>query len=102
MKIGHSVPGRLGSVPEPRNGSKASSEGAPAGTGGAQAGGNAVNLSALSRTLSDLETKVGGGVDTQRVAAIKAAIANGDFKVDAGAVADGLVNSVKDMLTKQR
>jgi len=103
MKIGHSVTGRLASVPEPRAGAKDSAESAPAGgQDGAQAGGNAVNLSALSRTLSAMENKLAdGAVDSQRVASIKAAIQNGEFKVDAGAVADGLVKSVQDMLVKR-
>jgi len=99
MKIGHSVTGRLASVPEPRAGAKDGAESAPAS---GQDGGNAVNLSALSRTLSAMENKLAGGVvDSQRVASIKAAIQNGEFKVDAGAVADGLVKSVQDMLVKR-
>lgn len=36
--------------------------------------------------------------DAQKVEAIKQAIMNGEFKVDTNKVADGLIDSVKDML----
>ena len=96
MKIGPSTPMRLvGVTPEARSGAK---EGGSAPAGG-ESGGQAVNLSELSRTLSAMESSLGdGSVDMQRVAGIKAAIRNGDFKVDANAVAEGLVRSVEDML----
>jgi len=39
-------------------------------------------------------------VDAGRVAEIKQAIADGRFKVDPGKIADGLINSVRDMLSR--
>ena len=40
--------------------------------------------------------------DAEKVEAIKSAIANGQFKVDSEKVADGLINSVKDLLSTQK
>ncbi len=61
-----------------------------------------VSLSDLSRKLSAMQTQVGdGGVDTKRVADIKTAIRNGEFRVNADVVADRLVQSVQDLLAKK-
>lgn len=40
-------------------------------------------------------------IDSGRVAEIKQAITEGRFQVDAGKVADGLIDSVKQMLDAQ-
>lgn len=63
-----------------------------------------VTLSPLSTQLKSLEEKVSASsvFDTEKVDAIKSAIANGQFKVDSEKVADGLINSVKDLLSTQR
>jgi negative regulator of flagellin synthesis FlgM len=98
MKIGHTVPGRLSTV---KSETRTPSKGNASGASSTDNSGQSVNLSDLSRTLSAMETQVSDSpVDTQRVASIKAAIANGDFKVDAGKVADNLVQSVQDLLGK--
>lgn len=63
-----------------------------------------VTLSTLSSQLKSLETKVASTevFDTEKVDAIKSAIASGQFKVDSGKVADGLIASVKDLLNTQK
>lgn len=63
-----------------------------------------VTLSTLSSQLQSLEAKVSSAevFDTEKVDAIKSAIANGQFKVDSGKVADGLIASVKDLLNTQK
>jgi negative regulator of flagellin synthesis FlgM len=62
-----------------------------------------VNLSTLSlevRGLSGGLTNASGGIDTKRVAEIKDAISKGNLSVDAGKIADGLIQTVRDLLQK--
>ncbi len=54
-----------------------------------------VSLSAVS---SGLRTSSAADVDTAKVASIKASIANGSYKIDSGAVADGVLTSAKDLM----
>ena len=66
--------------------------------------GEKVQLSSLSSSLQKAETAIAQApvVDKQRVDEIKQAIANGEFKIDAGRIADGLISSVREMLAEQR
>lgn len=59
-----------------------------------------VTLSEMSAKLQSLEAKVAAEnvYDAEKVEAIKQAISNGQFTVSAEKVADGLINTVKDML----
>jgi negative regulator of flagellin synthesis FlgM len=97
MKIGSSTdPFKPGAPSGARTGAKAS-----AGTDASAPTGQ-VSLSDLSRTLSAMEAGgVGGAVDSSRVSEIKAAIRNGEFKVNADVVADKLLQSVQEMLGKK-
>ncbi len=63
-----------------------------------------VTLSSRSSELQTLESKTVAedAFDAQKVEAIKAAIMNGEFKIDSGKVADGLINTVKDLLSNQK
>ncbi len=63
--------------------------------------GEKVTLSSRSSELQSLETKTVSeeAYDAGKVEAIKAAILDGQFKIDSGKVADGLINTVKDLLT---
>ena len=63
-----------------------------------------VHLSSLSSQLQSLESKLvsGGVVDSARVAEIKQAISNGSFTVNAGAVADHLIVTVKDLIQSSK
>ncbi|MFU2488469.1 flagellar biosynthesis anti-sigma factor FlgM [Thauera sp. WH-1] len=77
----------------------------PANNNGPVAGASdKVQLSSLSSSLQKAETAIAQTpvVDKQRVDEIKQAIANGEFKVDANRIADGLIASVRDMLAGQR
>jgi negative regulator of flagellin synthesis FlgM len=62
--------------------------------------GDRVDISSLSSQLQE----VAGGeapVNSQRVAEIKLAIAEGRFQINPGRIADGLLASVRDMLGRQ-
>jgi negative regulator of flagellin synthesis FlgM len=54
-----------------------------------------VSLSAVS---SGLRTSSAADVDTAKVASIKASIASGSYKIDSGAVADGMLSSANDLM----
>lgn len=57
----------------------------------------------LSTDARELAASNGRGVfDAKKVAEIKAAIADGSFKVDASKVADGLIDSVKELTPKRK
>ena len=63
-----------------------------------------VKITSLSSQLQALESSLSsvGTVDTARVDAIKQAISEGHFKVDTSVVADRLLNTVKELLIKQK
>jgi negative regulator of flagellin synthesis FlgM len=63
--------------------------------------GESVTLSPLSSQLQSLEAKVAAGsvYDAGKVDAIKSAISSGQFTVNSEKVADGLISSVKELLT---
>lgn len=62
-----------------------------------------VTLSSRSSELQSLETKAVAedAFDAKKVEAIKSAILDGSFKIDSEKVADGLINTVKDLLTNK-
>lgn len=99
MKIEGS-PKSLGSEP-----SRVRSNAAKAGTGARPAASRPdVELSSLSSQLQKIEISQAGSapVDVARVAEIRQAIAQGNFKIDSGKIADGLIESVRQMLTAQK
>lgn len=61
-----------------------------------------VTLSPISVQLQSITSEVStsGVFDTEKVNAIKSAIESGQFKVDSEKVADGLLDTVKDLLKK--
>jgi negative regulator of flagellin synthesis FlgM len=63
-----------------------------------------VQISPLSQQLQALQsTQASGAVfETKKVEEIKLAISEGRFKVDAEKVADGLLETVKDLLNARR
>ncbi len=73
----------------------------PAGTGQAPSGDN-VTISSAAQQLNSIESsiKASPAFDAEKVNAIKTAIQNGEFQVNTEKVADGLIQSVKDMLGK--
>lgn len=84
---------------------------APRAGGAAKAGevsnaaapGATVALSPLSSSLKEVESSLTNTpvVDTGKVEKIRAAIADGSFKVDANKVADGLIASTQQLLSTQ-
>ena len=58
----------------------------------------------LSSKAQALAKASGGGAvfDTEKVNKIKAAIANGEFVVHPERIADGLIDSVKDMISTRK
>ncbi len=77
---------------------------ATATSAGSSAATESVTLSTLSSQLKSLEMKVASAevFDVEKVDAIKSAISSGQFKVDSGKVADGLIASVRDLLNTQQ
>ena len=67
-------------------------------------GDTTVAISSLSSSLGKAEAAIAASptVNKERVAELRLAIAEGRFKIDPQRVADGLINSVRDMLQAQR
>ncbi|HSI45933.1 MAG TPA: flagellar biosynthesis anti-sigma factor FlgM [Methylophilus sp.] len=100
MNISDSIK-KLGTVDKPvldKSTSSKSSEKATGSSGNATS--DNVTLSAASVQLQTLEAGLANGevFDTNKVEEIKAAIARGDFSVDTAKVADGLLQTVKDLI----
>lgn len=66
----------------------------------ASAASDIVRLSSQAKALS--VTSSNSVFDAKKVEEIKAAIATGTFQVDASKVADGLIDSVKDLIQKRK
>ena len=64
----------------------------------AKQAGVSVTVSSLTRTLEN--SSASGSFDTEKVAKMKEAIANGTFKVDAEAIADKLLSNAQQVLRK--
>jgi len=78
---------------------------APAGKGRSAekaADKSAQPLSGVATQLSTLETQMGdGGFDAGKVEALKDAIREGRFQVNAEAVADKLIESVRELMARK-
>ena len=74
--------------------------GAVSPASGTPASESSVTVSAAARSLD--ATAVGSGIDEAKVSAVKAAIADGSFKVDAGAIADKLLSNAQEFLSRTR
>lgn len=70
------------------------------GSSGGTGGSDQVKLSAASSQLSGASS--GAPIDGARIAEIKLAISEGRFTVNAEAIADGLLNTARDLLQSQR
>jgi negative regulator of flagellin synthesis FlgM len=100
MNISDSIK-KLGTVDKPvldKSSTSKGSEKASGSTGNAST--DNVTLSAASVQLQTLEAGLANGevFDTNKVEEIKAAIARGEFSVDTAKVADGLLQTVKDLI----
>jgi negative regulator of flagellin synthesis FlgM len=89
----------LGGTLAPDSKAKSQPAAAPATAGTA----SKVDLSPLSSSLGKAEAAIASTpvIDQARVDEIRQAISEGRFKVDASRIADGLINSVREMLDSQ-
>lgn len=66
---------------------------------------SAANLNSLAAQARQLQTELvkpgSTDFDTARVAEIRQAISEGRYQINAGKIADGLINTVRDLLGKQ-
>lgn len=60
---------------------------------------DSVNLSSVASTL---QSKATPPVNSNRIQEIKDAIAQGRFKINPEAIADGLIESARDLVARQR
>ncbi|PZQ76443.1 MAG: flagellar biosynthesis anti-sigma factor FlgM [Variovorax paradoxus] len=59
-----------------------------------------VTVSAAARSLE--VSSAGSGIDEAKVAAVRAAIADGTFTVNAGAIADKMLSNAQEILSRLR
>jgi negative regulator of flagellin synthesis FlgM len=68
----------------------------------AQTAGVAVTVSTLARSLESVNRGQVADVDLKKVEAVKSAIQQGTYKVDAEAIADKLLSNAQEMLDRTR
>lgn len=63
-----------------------------------------VHLGSSSAQLRTLESNIANSpaIDSEKVKAIKQAISEGRFQIDNGKIADGLIDSVKDLISANK
>lgn len=61
---------------------------------------DSVHLSPQAQTLAS-QVSASGSFDAKKVEAIKTAISNGSFKVDPEKIATGLIDSVRDIISRR-
>jgi negative regulator of flagellin synthesis FlgM len=99
MKVsGHNTPDLLAPKTPPANTPKAQADAAQTATSAASNPGVAVVLTSSSRSLAKEGANAAPEVDAKKVAAMKAAIANGSFLVNPEAIADKLLSNAQEML----
>jgi negative regulator of flagellin synthesis FlgM len=69
-----------------------------ASTSGASQGDASVSLSSLSSSLRSLAASGSADIDTAHVESIKAAIRNGTLQIDAGKIADGVIETARSLM----
>ncbi|WP_010090421.1 flagellar biosynthesis anti-sigma factor FlgM, partial [Burkholderia ubonensis] len=73
-----------------------------AGAAGTAGGDATVNLSGLSGQLRTLSASGNADIDTGLVQSIKDALSNGTLTIDASKIADGVLNTARELLKQQR
>lgn len=76
----------------------------PAAASNGNGGQDSVKLSSMSTQIQALETGISeaSGFDAAKVEAIKLAISEGRFTINAEAIADKLISSTRELLAKQQ
>lgn len=106
MKIGQpsdsSIP--IGSnAPAPQKGAQSASSAASATAAkSTQSAGVAVTVSTLARTLEAVKPGEAAEIDSGKVNAVRTAIKQGTYVVNAEAIADKLLSNAQEMLTRTR
>lgn len=67
-------------------------------TSSAGAAGANVSLSSLSSTMRSLAASGSADIDTAHVQSIKDAIRNGTLQIDSGKIADGVIQTARDLM----
>ena len=80
----------------------ASSMSAQAADAGSTGGDTTVNLSGLSGQLRSVSASGDADIDTGLVQSIKDALNNGTLTIDANKIADGVLNTARELLQQQR
>jgi negative regulator of flagellin synthesis FlgM len=78
--------------------SNAQSAGTTSQTTSSSAGDASVSLSGLSQHLRSLAASGSADIDTAHVESIKTAIKNGSLTIDSSKIADGVLNTARDLL----
>jgi negative regulator of flagellin synthesis FlgM len=97
MKIGPLNEAALAAATSPVKGDRAAVRPEDAAS---PAGGVPVTVSAAARSLE--VSSAGSGIDEAKVAAVRAAIADGTFTVNAGAIADKMLSNAQEILSRIR
>lgn len=90
-----------GTPPNPMPGAAAPAKPGTARTGPAASSQLEVSLSSLATRLNRIESEAAAPFDAARVESLKQAIRDGQFKVNAGVVADRLIDELKLMLNRK-
>jgi negative regulator of flagellin synthesis FlgM len=101
MKIGHTPePGQGITPPAKRTGPEtgAAAQAQAAAVRGPANASASLTVSTLGRTLEATRRSEAGDIDQAKVDAIKAAIANGSYRVDAEAIADKMLANAQEIL----
>ncbi|MGU7783454.1 flagellar biosynthesis anti-sigma factor FlgM [Burkholderia sp. PU8-34] len=107
MKI-DSTPTPNTRAPATGTGAARPQQGAPAASGeqsapaGATGGDATVNLSGLSGQLRTMSASGNADINTGLVQSIKDALNNGTLTIDPGKIADGVLNTARELLQQQR
>lgn len=80
----------------------ASSTSAQPADAGSTGGDTTVNLSGLSGQLRSASASGSADIDTALVQSIKDALNNGTLTIDVNKIADGVLNTARDLLQQQR
>ncbi|HGL4261435.1 flagellar biosynthesis anti-sigma factor FlgM [Burkholderia dolosa] len=75
---------------------------APQSDAGSTGGDATVNLSGLSGQLRTLSASGDADIDTNLVQSIKDALNDGTLTIDASRIADGVLNTARELLQQQR
>jgi negative regulator of flagellin synthesis FlgM len=81
---------------------KASQEPAASAKSSATSASVSVSVSNLARTLEKPHLSQASDIDSAKVAAVKAAIEDGSYQVNAEAIADKLLSNAQEMLVRAR